>query len=72
MIKIRPFTDNPYTVLKQSDLFILSSKYEGLPNVLLEALTLKKFKFDFIQFPANIFDQRFLDYNFLNKLKRNN
>ncbi len=43
LIKIRPFTDNPYTVLKQSDLFILSSKYEGLPNVLLEALTLKKF-----------------------------
>ena len=31
---------------------------------------LKKFKFDFIQFPANIFDQRFLDYNFLNKLKK--
>ena len=31
---------------------------------------LKKFKFNLIQFPANIFDQRFLDYNFLNKLKK--
>tara|TARA_B100000524_G_scaffold325547_1_gene208527 strand:- start:226 stop:1335 length:1110 start_codon:yes stop_codon:yes gene_type:complete len=43
IVKIRTFIDNPYSVLKQSDLFILSSKYEGLPNVLLEALTLKKF-----------------------------
>ncbi len=42
-IKLRNFVNNPYPVLKQSDLFILSSKYEGLPNVLLEALTLKKF-----------------------------
>ena len=28
--------------LKKSDLLILTSKYEGLPNVLLEAITLKK------------------------------
>mgnify|MGYP001215665263 CR=1 FL=1 len=42
-IKILDFLRNPYPIIKQSDLFILTSKYEGLPNVLLEALTLKKF-----------------------------
>ena len=34
---------NPYPVIKECDLIILSSKYEGLPNVLLESLVLKKF-----------------------------
>ena len=42
-IKILDFIQNPYPIIKESDLFILTSKYEGLPNVLLEALTLKKF-----------------------------
>jgi glycosyltransferase involved in cell wall biosynthesis len=42
-VKIIDFVDNPFPLLKQAELFILSSKYEGLPNVLLEALTLKKF-----------------------------
>ena len=43
IIKIVDFVENPFPLLKQTELFILSSKYEGLPNVLLEALTLKKF-----------------------------
>ena len=42
-VKIIDFVDNPFPLLKQTELFILSSKYEGLPNVLLEALTLRKF-----------------------------
>jgi glycosyltransferase involved in cell wall biosynthesis len=29
---------NPYKYLAKSDIFVFSSKYEGLPNVLLEAL----------------------------------
>ena len=33
---------NPYKYLKKSDLFILSSKWEGMPNVILEALYLGK------------------------------
>merc|ERR1712202_13152 len=35
--------ENPYTYLKKSDILVHTSKYEGLPNVLLEALVLKKF-----------------------------
>ena len=41
--KIINFQANPYQYISLSDLFILSSKFEGLPNVLLEAITLKKF-----------------------------
>ena len=36
------FTDNPYTYMKYADAFILSSNFEGLPNVLLEAQCFKK------------------------------
>ncbi len=31
------FQKNPHKIIKQSNLFILSSRYEGLPNILLEA-----------------------------------
>ena len=43
IVKIMKFNKNPYNLIIQSDLFILSSKFEGLPNVLLEAATLGKF-----------------------------
>ncbi len=33
--------NNPYKYISKFDLFILSSRYEGLPNVLLECLALK-------------------------------
>ena len=42
-VKFLGFQKNPYKFLRLSDLLVLTSKYEGLPNVLLEALTLKKF-----------------------------
>ncbi len=32
------FTANPYAYMARSDLFVLSSSWEGMPNVLLEAL----------------------------------
>ena len=42
-IKILNFKKNPYPYIKQSEIFLLSSKFEGLPNVLLEAQVLKKY-----------------------------
>ena len=42
-IKILPYQENPYKFIQKCNIFILSSTYEGLPNVLLEAMTLKKF-----------------------------
>ena len=42
-VKIINFQNNPYPYMKSADIFILSSIYEGLPNVLLESLVLNKF-----------------------------
>lgn len=36
------FTSNPYPYFKKADFYILSSRYEGYPTVLFEAITLKK------------------------------
>ena len=37
-IDLPGFVSNPYPYMKQADLFALSSQWEGLPNVLIEAL----------------------------------
>ena len=36
------FQENPYPYFKNADAFILSSRFEGMPNVVLEALSLEK------------------------------
>ena len=42
-VKILGYKKNPYPFIKYSNVLVLTSKYEGLPNVLLEAITLKRF-----------------------------
>lgn len=37
-VSILGFKENPYPYYKNADLFVLSSRWEGFPNVLLEAL----------------------------------
>ncbi len=39
-VRILGFKNNPYKYMKRSDLFLLSSKWEGLPNALIEAMSL--------------------------------
>ena len=41
-VEMLGFTDNPYPSIKAADFYILSSRYEGFPTVLFEAITLKK------------------------------
>ena len=41
-VKLIGYKNNPFKYINSSDLFILSSKYEGLPNVLIESMFLKK------------------------------
>lgn len=43
IVKIIGYKTNPYKYIKKANIFILTSKFEGLPNVLLEALVLKKY-----------------------------
>jgi glycosyltransferase involved in cell wall biosynthesis len=37
-VRFAGFRDNPYAYFAHADVFVLSSRYEGLPNVVLEAL----------------------------------
>ncbi|WP_051081501.1 glycosyltransferase [Riemerella columbina] len=41
-VEILGFIPNPYPYFKNSDYYVLSSRYEGFPTVLFEAITLKK------------------------------
>ena len=41
-VQLPGFVNNPFAILKKSDLFVLSSRIEGLPTVLIEALALNK------------------------------
>ena len=40
-VKILNFTDKPYSYIKGCSLFVLSSRWEGMPNILIQALASK-------------------------------
>jgi len=42
-VKLLGYTNNPFPYIKFSDILVLTSKFEGLPNILLEAQYLKKY-----------------------------
>jgi len=42
-VKLFGYTDNPFSLIKSSNIVLLTSKFEGLPNILLEAQYLKKY-----------------------------
>ena len=41
IVRVLPYKKNPFPYILKSDLFVLSSRYEGLPNILLETIVLK-------------------------------
>ena len=40
IVKIIGYQNNPFKIMKQANLFILTSNFEGMPNVLLESIYL--------------------------------
>ncbi len=42
-VKLLGYLKNPYPYINKSDIVVLTSKFEGLPNILLEAQYLKKY-----------------------------
>ena len=36
-VRLLGYKSNPFPYIKQSEIFVLSSKFEGLPNVLIES-----------------------------------
>ena len=42
-VKLLGYLDNPFPYIKKSNILVLTSKFEGLPNILLEAQYLKKY-----------------------------
>ena len=43
IVKFTGYLNNPYKYINHSHILILTSKFEGLPNILLEAQYLKKY-----------------------------